>query len=158
VRWLHGWIVAAVALSPGIGTSALASEVTASCERVSIGHSVSIEVQGVRSGKGTLVAVLYGDDPGKFLKKGARIARERVPARPGSVTVCLAAPGPGTYAAAVYHDENDNRRFDRSWTGLPREGFGVSNNPQLFLRAPNHAESAFEVRSGANVVKIDLRY
>jgi uncharacterized protein (DUF2141 family) len=62
------------------------------------------------------------------------------------------------YAAVVYHDENDNRRFDRSWIGMPLEGFGVSNNPRLFLRAPTYKESAFEVGPGHSVVKIDLRY
>lgn len=153
VRW---WIAIVVAWTSGTGLPAVATEVPRPCEQVSNG--VLVQVQGVRSGKGTLVAVLYGDDPGEFLKKGARVARERVPARPGSVTLCLVAPRPGTYAAAVYHDENDNRRFDRSWAGLPREGFGVSNNPRLFLRAPTHAESAFEVGSGHSVVHIDLRY
>ena len=156
MRRLHWWIAIAVACASAAGVPAVGSEVPRPCEQVE--HRVLIEVQGVRNGKGTLVAVLYGDDPSVFLEKGARIARERVAARPGSVTVCLAVPRPGTYAAAVYHDENDNRRFDRSWTGLPREGFGVSNNPRPFLRAPTHAESAFEVGPGPSIVKIDLRY
>lgn len=152
-RW---WIWVVVSLAPGTGIPAVASEVPRPCEQVA--NSVLIQVQGVRSSKGTLVAVLYGDKPSEFLKKGARVARERVPARPGSVTLCLEAPRPGVYAVAVYHDENDNRRFDRSWTGLPSEGFGVSNNPRPFLRAPTHSESAFEVGSGHSVTKIDLRY
>lgn len=153
VRW---WIWVVVWLAAGAGVPAVASEVPGPCEQMA--HSVLIQVLGVRSSQGTLVAVLYGDNPSEFLKKGARVARERVPARPGSVTVCLQAPRPGVYAAAVYHDENDNRRFDRSWTGLPGEGFGVSNNPQPFLRAPTHSESAFEVGPGQRVVTIDLRY
>jgi uncharacterized protein (DUF2141 family) len=143
-------------LAAGGGLPAVASEAPRPCERVDNG--VLIQVQGVRSSTGTLVAVLYGDNPSEFLRKGGRIARERVPARPGSVTLCLGAPRPGTYAAAVYHDENDNHRFDRSWTGLPLEGFGVSNNPRPFLRAPTHSESAFEVGPGHRLVKIDLRY
>ena len=124
-------------------------------------HSASsmlVQIGGVRSDKGVLVAVLYGDKPEEFLKKGARMARERVPARPGLVAVCLEAPRPGTYAIAVYHDENDNGKFDRSWTGLPSEGFGVSNNPRPLLRAPTLSESAIQVGSGHKVVNIDLRY
>jgi uncharacterized protein (DUF2141 family) len=119
---------------------------------------VLVQVDGVRSGRGTLVAVLYGDDPAHFLTRGRRLARERVPARAGSVTFCLAAPRPGVYAVAVYHDENDNKRFDKSWTGLPKEGFGVSNNPRHLLRVPTHAEAAFEVGTKPTVVSIVLRY
>jgi uncharacterized protein (DUF2141 family) len=119
---------------------------------------VLVRVHGVRSNSGVLVAVLYGDNPNDFLKKGARLARERVRARVGSVAMCLGAPRPGVYAVAVYHDENDNRRFDRSWIGLPSEGFGVSNNPRPVLRAPTHRESAFEVGTASTIVNVDLQY
>ncbi len=156
MRRLSWWFGVVIAFAPGAGVPAVASEDARPCEQVRT--SVLIQVHGVRSSKGTLVAVLYGDNPGEFLKKGAGVARERVPARPGSVTMCLEAPRLGMYAVAVYHDENDNRRFDRAWTGLPLEGFGVSNNPRPFLRAPTHGESAFEVTSGNRVVNIDLRY
>jgi uncharacterized protein (DUF2141 family) len=119
---------------------------------------VLVQVDGIRSSQGALVAVLYGDNPADFLQTGRRLARERVPARTGSVTLCLEASRPGRYALAVYHDENDNKRFDRSWTGLPAEGFGVSNNPSPWLRAPTHAEAAFEVGAGRTVVRVVLRY
>ena len=65
---------------------------------------------------------------------------------------------PGVYAVVIYHDENDNHRFDRAWNGLPAEGFGVSNNPRPFMRPPTLAEAAFEVGSGHRVMKIELRY
>ncbi|MBI2014291.1 MAG: DUF2141 domain-containing protein [Candidatus Rokubacteria bacterium] len=81
-----------------------------------------------------------------------------MPARAEAVTVRLAAPGPGLYAVAVYHDENGNGKFDRRWFGLPAEGFGVSNNPKFTLRAPSHAEAAFQVGRGLAVVEISLRY
>jgi uncharacterized protein (DUF2141 family) len=148
------WVVLMLLLAAG--RPAAAQDATRACEQISSG--MLVQVHGVRSDKGTLVAVLYGDKPDEFLKKGARLARERVPARPGSVALCLDTPRPGVYAVAVYHDENDNRKFDRSWTGLPSEGFGVSNNPKLFLRAPTHGESAVRVGPGQRVVNIDLRY
>src|SRR3972149_4086241 len=96
--------------------------------------------------------------PGGAPRGGRRPARERVPARTEAVTVRLAAPGPGLYAVAVYHDENGNRKFDRRWFGLPVEGFGVSNNPKVTLRAPSHAEAAFPVGRGPAGVGISLPY
>jgi uncharacterized protein (DUF2141 family) len=152
--WWSVVVVCAVLLAAWVSTVAL--EAAESCEQQANG--VLVRVHGVRSAQGSLVAVLYGDKPDEFLKKGGRVLRERVPAQAGTVPVCLAAPRPGTYAVVVYHDENDSRKFERSWTGLPTEGFGVSNNPKPVLRAPTHSESAIQVKAGQQVVNIDLRY
>ena len=156
MRWLRGWIGVVILLASGPGIAATANQGPQPCEQIA--NSVLIQVQGVHSSQGTLVAELYGDTASDFLKKAGRIVRERVAARSGSVSVCLAAPRPGVYAVVVYHDENDNHRFDRAWNGLPAEGFGVSNNPRPFMRPPTLAEAAFEVGSGHRVMKIELRY
>ena len=58
----------------------------------------------------------------------------------------------------VYHDENDNHKFDRNWIGLPIEGFGVSNDPTLFLAPPNFEESAFEVNGDLTNVEVEIKY
>ena len=154
LRWWMGIFTVSVAL--GVGVLPVGSEAPRPCEQGA--NNVLIQMQGVRSSKGVLVAVLYGDKPDEFLKKGGRVGRERVPARSGSVALCLEAPRPGTYAVVVFHDENENGKFDRSWNGLPSEGFGVSNNPRVFLRAPTLSEAAFEVGAGQTVMKIELRY
>lgn len=120
--------------------------------------AIRVSVQGVRSARGTLVAVLYGDDPSEFLQRGKRLARERVPVRVGTVDVCLPAARPGTYAVVVYHDENDNRQFDRRWNGLPAEGFGVSNNPRMLFGVPSHSDAAFRVGNTPATVAITLTY
>lgn len=118
---------------------------------------IAVRVHGVRSGGGQLVAELYRDQPDGFLRKSGRLARERVPAHQGSVALQLPAPRAGRYAVAVYHDENGNGKFDRSAVGLPREGFGLSNNPRLGPWWPRFADAAFDVAAPATV-EIDLRY
>lgn len=119
---------------------------------------IVVRVHGVRSDDGNVAAVLYGENPSDFLKKGKRLARERVPAKAGSVEVCLAAPHPGVYAVAVYHDENGNRKFDRSRFGFPREGYGFSNNAKSWLGPPRHKKAAFQVGNGPMILDIKLRY
>jgi uncharacterized protein (DUF2141 family) len=120
--------------------------------------SVLVRVNGVRSSQGFVEAVLYGDQPEDFLKKGKRLARQRVAARPGQVVLCLPAPGPGVYAVAVYHDENGDTKLGRSWLGLPTEGYGLSNNPPPVWRWPQHADSAFRLPGDRVVLDVDLRY
>ncbi len=90
------------------------------------GKPIYVHISGIRHPSGTVKAVLYGPDPRSFLVKGEKTDREREPAQEGTMSICLAAPDVGKYAVVVYHDENDNHKFDRNWIGLPTEGFGVS--------------------------------
>lgn len=122
------------------------------------GKPIHIHVHGIKNAAGSLKAVLYGPDPESFLVKGARADKEREPAQKGSMTLCLAAPMDGKYAVVVYHDENDNHKFDRNLIGLPTEGFGVSNNPSLFLAAPKFEESSFDVEGEVTHVDVDMKY
>ena len=152
VGW-GAWLLAACLFGAVTTTAEVSSPSPCSAK-----EGLGVRVDGVRSGRGSLLVVLYGDNPEDFLKKGKRIARERVPAAAGVVQVCLPVRRPGTYAIAVYHDENGNGRFDRAWTGIPREGFGVSNNPRPWLRAPTHQEAAFKFDHARPALDITLTY
>lgn len=52
---------------------------------------------------------------------------------------------PGSYAMAVFLDENKNQKLDTNMIGVPTEKFGFSQNPKILLGAPNFSESEFEV-------------
>ncbi len=122
------------------------------------GTPVHVHIQGIRNANGTMKAVLYGPGPETFLVKGKKADKERERAEKGSMTLCVAARERGPYAVVVYHDENDNHKFDRNWIGLPIEGFGVSRNPTLFLAPPSFEEAAFEVNGDLTHVEVDVKY
>ena len=123
-------------------------------------NEIVVRISNLRNGSGNVVAELYpADDPANFLKGRARIERAFQPAvAEGTVDVCLTPPEPGIYAVAVYHDENANVKFDKNWIGLPSEGYGISNNPTVLLRAPIFDEAKFEALEGATVVPVEIRY
>ena len=119
--------------------------------------SIRVIVTNVRKAKGTITADLHGDNPAEFLKKKKKLARVRVPARMGSVEMCLPVPGPGIFAIGIYHDVNGNRKFDKNFLGLPAEPYGVSNNPGLRLGKPKHKDASFEVGPEGTTLEITLR-
>jgi uncharacterized protein (DUF2141 family) len=129
-------------------------------ERACDGNSTAIEVRvyGVRNDRGNIMFMLYGDNPDDFLAKGKKILKQRTPAKRGTVAFCVIVPKAGKYAAAVYHDENANGKFDRNWIGLPGEGGGFSNNPTQFLVIPSHSQVAFNVSNSQTRLEIQLRY
>lgn len=120
--------------------------------------AIQVTVDNVRNSDGLVTAVLYGDDPETFLKRGARLDRVRIGAREGETDLCLKAPGMGRYSVAVYHDENGNKKFDRGLIGLPTEGYGFSANPGFRLGKPDLAETLFAVGYGKTNVKISMLY
>ena len=120
-------------------------------------NAIDLTVTDVRSAAGTITVDLYDDVPESFLKGKRKVSRVRAPARQGTVRVCLAAPKPGVYALAIYHDKNANKKFDRNFIGLPTEAYGVSNNPVFRLGPPSHDEAAFSVGAAGIHMEIDLR-
>ena len=64
----------------------------------------------------------------------------------------------GTYALVVLHDENRNGKLDISWTGIPKEGYGFSNDAKASFGAPSFSAASF-FYDGKNLdMKIALRY
>jgi len=121
---------------------------------------LDIRVSGVRSPDGEVAIVLYGGRAEDFLAKGAWVNRVRVPARKGAVEACLLVPQPGQYAIALYHDEDANGKLNKTWIGIPDEGFGFSNDAPAPLRAPRFDDAVFTVGvdDNGNPLEITLRY
>lgn len=119
---------------------------------------LDITVSGVRSPDGEVAIVFYGSHPEDFLERGAWLDRVRIPARKGAVETCVLLPRPGSYAIALYHDEDANGKLNKTWVGIPNEGYGFSNDAPAPLRAPRFDEAVFTVDTGDNPLKITMRY
>jgi uncharacterized protein (DUF2141 family) len=118
---------------------------------------LEVEVTGVRSTKGMVRLALY-NDPGKFPKRSGSIAGGDVAAAKGSVVYVFRNLPPGRYAVAIYHDANANRRFDTNALGLPREGFGFSNDARPVLSAPGFDAAVVILKAPRTRIKISVAY
>lgn len=152
-------LLLALALALGLPASAaLASgneQLATTCDERA--GAIRVVVKNVRKAKGTITADLYGDKPEEFLKKKKKLLRVRVPARIGSVEMCLPVTNPGVFAIGLYHDVNGNKKFDKNVLGLPAEPYGVSNNPGLRLGPPKHKEARFTAGPNGANLEITLR-
>lgn len=137
---------------PAVGQSACPAP------KVAGAAMLDIQVEGVRSGDGTVTITVYPDDPDRFLARGGRLSRERIQAVAPVTPACIEVPGPGTYAIAVYHDENKDRKFNTTLLGLPDEGYGFSRNPGGLIAIPSFDEVKFTADPGATRVEIKLTY
>ena len=62
---------------------------------------------------------------------------------------------PGTYSVMVMQDENSNGQLDSNILGIPKEGYGFSNNPRV-MRRPSFDETKFEVKGADLAITIEL--
>jgi uncharacterized protein (DUF2141 family) len=65
---------------------------------------------------------------------------------------------PGAYMISAVHDENDNGKLDKGLFGMPKEGYGVSNNRTYALKGPDFTESVVWLGDRLNNISIRLRY
>jgi uncharacterized protein (DUF2141 family) len=149
---------ASFAFAAGIimGLSATAS--VAACEGTPTAARLEVSIEGVRSSAGQMAGSIYPGDPSQFLIKDGALKVWRVPAEAGVTKMCVwLKNGPGVYAFAVYHDANDNGRWDHNlFRGI--EGFGFSNNPHTFFSAPSFDQVKFTAGPGVTTLHVRLRY
>ncbi len=62
----------------------------------------------------------------------------------------------GKYSVRVFHDENNNKKIDKNFVGIPTESWGLSNNVKAILGPPNFEDSLFEL-NGNKEISIKLQ-
>jgi uncharacterized protein (DUF2141 family) len=117
-----------------------------------------VNVENVRSARGLIAVTLYPDESRRFLARRGSLYVGRAPARQGTTRVCIHLPSTGTWVFGVYHDEDGNRKINRNAIGMPREGFGFSNNPRLLFSIPSFRSVRLAVPRTNMQTTIRLRY
>lgn len=113
-----------------------------------------VEATEMHNAVGEVAFTIYPDDKSRFLAKGAKLARARVPASQPRACFWLK---PGYYAIAQYHDENGDHSFNRTlWA--PKEGFGFSNDAPTSIGLPSFASARAPLPAGGTTIRMKMRY
>lgn len=116
-----------------------------------------VRVTGLRAPEGVVRLALY-DTPEEF-PRGRRLVGGEVTAEGATVEYVFEGLKPGTYAVAIYHDQDGDGEFDQGIFGLPLEGYGFSNGARAGLMgAPDFDEAAVTVDGAETVDEIEMRY
>ncbi len=120
---------------------------------------IHVTILNLRNSIGTVDCALF-DSPGGFpadtLRSATRLVAMKVPNR--SARCDFEDVPAGKYALVVLHDENMNGRLDYNWLGMPREGYGFSNDARAAVGAPSFEQAAFVYDGKTLDLTISLRY
>lgn len=149
-----------LALSLSVTPSpALAQRSASPPAQANAADTLTINITGARNAKGKVIVWLFRDPQG-FPSDVSKIFRKQsVGIDVGTMTahVVFKDLPPGPLAVTVLHDENANGKMGKNFLGIPREGYGASNNPKV-KRAPTFDEARFSLRSAQQVVEVKLGY
>lgn len=118
--------------------------------------NLTVVVDGLRNANGTVRLELDGSEAA-WNDKAAATAKGDIQAVIGSVSYTFSNLSPGTYGLGVYQDEDNSGKLHTSLFGIPKEGYGFSNNPSV-MRMPTFQEVQFAVAQQDKTVVIHLKH
>jgi uncharacterized protein (DUF2141 family) len=117
-----------------------------------------VRVVDLRNANGQVVCTLF-NSPGAFPSDSTKaVAQIAVSIKDNGAVCNFGALTPGMYALVVFHDENGNGKFDRSWLGLPKEGYAFSNNVRPVFKPPSFKAAAFDYTGADQWLTLVMRY
>jgi uncharacterized protein (DUF2141 family) len=91
------------------------------------------------------------DSSGEVIDRGVHPVSGR------TVTVHFDSLTPGTVAVRLFHDENSDGKLNTNFLGIPREGYGFSNNPGSRFGEPPLEDRLFALRADTTI-RVELIY
>jgi uncharacterized protein (DUF2141 family) len=120
---------------------------------------IHVKILNIRNSTGTVACALFESPVGfpiAFLRSATNVMIIKI--RKTQARCDFEDIPPGTYAMAVIHDENMNGKLDTNRLGIPREGYGFSNDAKGWLGAPSFSAASFRYDGRSLDLTMSLHY
>ncbi|HER09976.1 MAG TPA: DUF2141 domain-containing protein [Bacteroides sp.] len=119
--------------------------------------TLEIVFTGIKSDRGNVAAGVNRSPEGWPRKPHMEFCWEKADLKDGTLIAEIENLPYGVYAISVLDDVNRNGKMEMI-LGIPREGWGFSNNPPFRLSIPDFDDCSFIVERPFTRITIDLRY
>lgn len=120
--------------------------------------SIAITATSVEGTQGKVYFYLYDSDDGFPTDFELAQRSASAIAKGGEAKVVFDNVPAGTYAVAVYHDEDGDGELDTNFLGIPSEGVGVSRDAKGSFGPPSFRDAKFTVQSARITLTITMKY
>jgi uncharacterized protein (DUF2141 family) len=117
------------------------------------GEEITVVIENLNSNKGQVYISLYNTEA-SFLGKGFMSTVSTI--ENNSCTIKFKEVPNGVYAISFFHDENENKKLDSNFLGIPKEDYGCSNNARGFMGPPKWEDAKFEINNTSITQTITL--
>ena len=122
-------------------------------------QGIHVKILNIRNSKGTVACALFESPAGfptDYLRAATNIMVIKI--RKSQARCDFEDIPPGRYALAVIHDENMNGKLDTNVLGIPKEGYGFSNDAKGVIGAPSFSAASFPYDGGNLELTMSLHY
>lgn len=99
---------------------------------------LTIEITSLRNSKGQILLELKDSNDKKIKGFAQKIVNKKC-------IIVIDDLKPGKYAFKYFHDEDNNKELETNWIGIPKEGYGFSNNATGTFGPPSFEDMLFEL-------------
>ncbi|WP_414528779.1 DUF2141 domain-containing protein [Nodularia chucula] len=122
---------------------------------------LTVVVEGIKNQNGEICMGVYSSSKGFPMSTDDVIKSACMQPTKDTVTHVFSGLKPGSYAVAVVDDQNGDRKLNKDFLGIPKEGFGVSQNPtvSVFTGTPKFNDASFLLTPNQNTtINILMKY
>lgn len=116
-------------------------------------YDIIVNVKGIKDQEGKIFIALF-DSEENFL--GKRLGGGSKPVDGETLILTFKNMKKGTYAVSIFHDVNDNGKFDKNFMGIPNEPYAFSNDAKGMFGPPKFEECKFDVVAENKMITISL--
>ena len=120
--------------------------------------SIFINISNIRSTTGKVNVSLFATADGFPSNPQKAVAIQSLAIEGNQVTLRFDNLPFGTYGIACHHDENGNGKMDTNLLGIPKEGYGISNNALNRFSKPQFEAAKFAFNEAAHSINIKMFY
>ncbi|MCH6201605.1 DUF2141 domain-containing protein [Aquiflexum sp. LQ15W] len=119
--------------------------------------TLTLKVTEVKNDQGFVRVLLFKGGNGFPEEESKAFKSASVKIKDGIAIVDFGSIPEGTYALSVFHDSQNTGKLRTNSFGIPRDGYGFSNDAMGTFGPPTFEKAAFKVTAGKNNVSIKLR-
>lgn len=117
----------------------------------------TIQVSGIKSGKGQLVLNIFKDSDGYEKERPYKKIQFDKKSLSSRVMTLKCSLDIGIYGITLLDDENANGSMDKSFIGIPKEGFRFSNFFMEKLKKPSFDDFKLQIKESLKI-EIKVKY
>lgn len=119
---------------------------------------INIEVTGLRNNNGYVLVSLFREGGGFPDQAEKAVRKAKLGINNRKAAIVFSDIQPGQYAIAILHDENSDQKMNTNGLGIPKEGYGFSNNVTGAFGPPSFKRASFKYNGDMSTVTIKTRY
>jgi len=120
--------------------------------------NLTVTIDNLKNDSGVVRLAIF-DKESAFPDKGEKAYRTSVSKiKNGKATIVFKDVAHGTYAISAFHDANNDGVMNKNAFGIPKEGYGFSNNAMRNFAPPSFSEASFKVDESNNSHRFQFKY